>query len=811
MPLRTSKALAGVVVTSTGLDEDAQADVESVVTSASGIYVPQLTASVTHLVAGAAGSQKHRVASCMREKSKVYIVKPSWIAECRGIKGNTVPDVTHHLLPPLAGFIICATGFQGAARTEIQYLVQRCGATYSKDLSKICTHLVANAPEGKKYAFASGVPSIHIVREQWLRDCHGKKALLHEKNYSFDADTEQQNEEVKPSDESVAGTTARSPSVRGDASSGHQVENVDNSEEHTKNLTNAPANDTPVPSMALETCCIYVVPGRSEPESSLRAMRAKIFRLAAVGGATIAPRWSSAVTHAIIYAVPVASSQVPELRKAESEGIILVDTDWLCQSVASRSLLPPQDYPPPTWNTPESSVLFLDNSSTVIGFDAYSRDGASRLKSFGGGNGNSDHNPQIFQGVRLALGPLAMRDSNLCTGISTKVIAGRGKVLTHDATGRVSNGVPTHVLCPDGLSKGEIAVVESMRAHNPHLELVTTTWIDHCIQDQRLLAVSSCALFCAREYDLPLKEFQDSQVTVAISGFMSKPPDPNRNRRRSLLSKLAVALGAEYSERMRRHCTSHLISESADPSASEKVRRAIEWSIPVVSEHWLVACASMGRLLPVDQYLLVDYNSFRPNGSTGMHHASASRPNSGTSASRPKSARSASDHQNVVKRKTPTASDEHNGAQISGDKLHRTQNACTARDTGSTEDLLKQLAANLERITDVSTAGDGNVAADNSSRNFDDKMPQLSVNASEEPNEPPPKKIRSSENTIPIEQNVFLHSKVDQAQQSDWGLEASQSQMIVHRDLTPPPRSKPPPGHIPKLRIMPSRAAKTRP
>lgn len=59
--------------------------------------------------------------------------------------------VAAHRLPALAGARISLTGFQPEVKKQYATLIERGGGAHSAELSKECTHLVAEAPHSDKY------------------------------------------------------------------------------------------------------------------------------------------------------------------------------------------------------------------------------------------------------------------------------------------------------------------------------------------------------------------------------------------------------------------------------------------------------------------------------------------------------------------------------------------------------------------------------------------------------------------------------------------------------------------------------------
>jgi twin BRCT domain len=537
------------------------------------------------------------------------------------------------------------------------------------------------------------------------------------------------------------------------------------------------------PSLVLDSACLLLVPCASS-DAEVRRRRRLTMRFAALAGAMVSPRWNSAVTHAVFTSVPVASDELSELKRAELRGVTFVDFEWVRQSALAIKMLSAGDFPPPTWETATAKGA-MDND----GSSEHSRPSVAESR--------------VFQGVRLALGPLAMNLPDACPSITAKVCAGRGKVLAHDATGLVTTGVPTHVVCPFGLSAGALSLIKRMREKNPRLELVTAYWIEQCTLEKQLLAVSSCALFVAREFELPLKSFSDKRVTIAMSGFMGKRPDPDRNRRRDVLSKLAVLLGAEYSERMQRNVSTHLIVESANVTGSEKIKRALQWRIPVISEKWLVACAATGTMVSTEPYFVAE-----PPKEESVHDNLLSGSKGTVTPTR-----------SAQKRRSNSVSGDpaENSARRKSARKHVIRSSSS--DAASAEALLKRVAANLHKISDVTAVAAR--PADSSERGHpgDDGGDPTAAGSVRQQQQTRRTRVPAGSSEISSARDDFLGGRQRSgadlggvsahpvAPTSDWSLEATQSQMIVHKDLTPPPITIVAPKPVPKLRMMPSRAA----
>ena len=56
------------------------------------------------------------------------------------------------------------------------------------------THLIASAPEGAKYEAALSIPSLRIVKPEWLDACARKQKWISTKDFRMDAPRDDENE-----------------------------------------------------------------------------------------------------------------------------------------------------------------------------------------------------------------------------------------------------------------------------------------------------------------------------------------------------------------------------------------------------------------------------------------------------------------------------------------------------------------------------------------------------------------------------------------------------------------------------------------
>jgi hypothetical protein len=102
------------------------------------------------------------------------MVRVSWIEACFNAQAS-VPITPEHVLPPLAGCVVCVTGFSVMSRQHVQQMVVSLGGAFSPEFSKRCTHLIAVSPSGPKFR-ASQIWRIPAVNIDWVLDSVNTRA-----------------------------------------------------------------------------------------------------------------------------------------------------------------------------------------------------------------------------------------------------------------------------------------------------------------------------------------------------------------------------------------------------------------------------------------------------------------------------------------------------------------------------------------------------------------------------------------------------------------------------------------------------------
>ncbi|KAF4453312.1 hypothetical protein F53441_3975, partial [Fusarium austroafricanum] len=197
-----AEPLKGIVVCCTSIPAEHRTSIAAKVAELGGVHKYDLTPDVTHLIVGDYDTPKYRHVA--RERPDIKAMDAAWIEDLSEIwKNDEEIDYRQlenkHQLKPLEkrgidptiqpqrgeaardSLLICLTGF-GDQRDEIANKITSNGGLYTGDLTRRCTHLIVNKPEGKKYAAAKAW-GIHPVTLAWLDQSLARKMILEEAKF----------------------------------------------------------------------------------------------------------------------------------------------------------------------------------------------------------------------------------------------------------------------------------------------------------------------------------------------------------------------------------------------------------------------------------------------------------------------------------------------------------------------------------------------------------------------------------------------------------------------------------------------------
>ncbi|XP_028781533.1 DNA topoisomerase 2-binding protein 1-A isoform X2 [Neltuma alba] len=171
-------AMDGVKVLASGFDMDEKMKIGELVNSMGGILHTKASLDVNFVIVKNVLAAKYKWALNMLKKP---IVTPNWLKQC-SIEHRIVPQESYRILP-FSGLTICVTRIPADERRKIEMLIVQNGGKYSAELTKKCTHLISDAPEGDKYKVAKRWGHIHIVTKKWFDQSIARRACLNEESY----------------------------------------------------------------------------------------------------------------------------------------------------------------------------------------------------------------------------------------------------------------------------------------------------------------------------------------------------------------------------------------------------------------------------------------------------------------------------------------------------------------------------------------------------------------------------------------------------------------------------------------------------
>ena len=142
--------------------------------------IESTTSNSTQLVISELGSSKE---TRKAGKMGIPVVLPTWLSSCWDA-GSKI-EMESHFVSALKGSVVSLTGFTQSARKVMGSLITDLGGSYSPDLTKKCTHLIAEQRTGMKYRYAL-LWGIKIVNSNWLFETINYNYCLNEMDFLID-------------------------------------------------------------------------------------------------------------------------------------------------------------------------------------------------------------------------------------------------------------------------------------------------------------------------------------------------------------------------------------------------------------------------------------------------------------------------------------------------------------------------------------------------------------------------------------------------------------------------------------------------
>ncbi|XP_062116606.1 uncharacterized protein LOC133830610 [Humulus lupulus] len=171
-------AMDGVKVMASGFDADEKGKMEKLVSGMGGVFHSKASSDVSFVIAKNVLAAKYKWAAHILKKP---VVTADWVYQCWN-EHRIVPHESFRVLP-LSGLTICVTRIPANERKEMEKIIVQSGGKYSAELTKKCTHLISDSPEGDKYKVARRWGNIHIINRKWFDQSVARRARLDEDSY----------------------------------------------------------------------------------------------------------------------------------------------------------------------------------------------------------------------------------------------------------------------------------------------------------------------------------------------------------------------------------------------------------------------------------------------------------------------------------------------------------------------------------------------------------------------------------------------------------------------------------------------------
>ncbi|XP_051124524.1 uncharacterized protein LOC127246914 isoform X2 [Andrographis paniculata] len=642
----------GVNILASGFEKDEKVEISKMVTAMGGVLLAKASSDVNFVIVKNVLAQKYKWAL---NNLKKPIVTQNWLSQCWK-EHRVVPQDAYRVLP-FSGLIICVSGIPADERKEIEKLAVQHGGSYSGELTKRCTHLICDAPEGDKYKVAKRWGHISIVTRKWFHQSIARKACLNEESYpvqggltpSMSTKTMEQHSQGKGirnpqhSSSSMATALDMEPSFLVQDTESDLEYSMPNiyptfaeSPQSPKEGTNPPC-DKPKSDLDCDPC--VADDSQSEDDAlylsecrillvgfDASALR-KLVDMVRRGGGSRYTSFSEKLTHVLVG--NPSDNELKEIRSLAALGVTyVVKTTWLEECTQKKKEVPVlKCHIAYDVLLPKDPVILKKTTTTSMIGVKQGKSSASQSVS-NKENGN-------FQSEALC----NLKDESKTTlqsGVSTEITALKPSMVFKGMLFRFSSTFPeeqrSEIVLWVNQGGGEVIIDQNENNVNFIVErhgvpcltnnfgstYITTHWIYSCLEDGCMLDVSSHILYSPLSCQVPLPGFERHCLCVSMYDKKEK----------QLLRNLCYVLGVKFVETLKRKKVTHLLCKFTH---GEKYAAACKWGIPVATAEWLYEC--------VKQNKVVDSQGFHPKEPTpqdqeaGLHFVSQFTTQSATATS----------------------------------------------------------------------------------------------------------------------------------------------------------------------------------
>ncbi|XP_027159017.1 DNA topoisomerase 2-binding protein 1 [Coffea eugenioides] len=631
-------AMDGVKLLTSGFEMDERAEIAKLVTSMGGVLQTKASMDVSFVIVKNVLAAKYKWALNVLKKPIVTI---NWLHQCWR-EHRVVPQDSFRV-PPFSGLTVCVSRIPADERKQMEQLILQNGGKYSAELTRKCTHLVSDAPEGDKYKVAKRWGHIHIISRKWFDQSVARRACLNEESYPVQGSSMKTVRKMAmPSQDKSLGNsqceassagTASDPQVRlyaqkaepnSEANISHDMSSAfcdaptftreeDNgqSAEQLKNNSNfdgCVADDSQTEDdLYLSVCRIMLVGFHAD---NMRKLVSMVHR----GGGSRYMSFNEKLTH-IIVGTP-SESEIKEVRNLAALGVIyVVKSEWLedCDHqkkevpVLKRHMAYDLILPRDTTNSNKRSFMAMNEM----------RQGSSVQPILPDDHIVKYKNSQSGVSFEKRKEVDSIRNEEMSwvnTGNLAKQQQSTEKSASHDRDNRISSNVfAGKLFCFSGsfpvdqraeivewVNQGGGEVVENLVEGNTHFivechgvvpsetdfsasKYVSSHWIRSSLMDGHLLDVSSHILYSPLPCQVPFMSFKCFRFCVSQYD----------EKERLLLRNLCFILGVRFVEKLTKKVT-HLLCKFA---SGPKYEAACKWGIQPVNSEWIYECVKQNKVV----------------------------------------------------------------------------------------------------------------------------------------------------------------------------------------------------------------------
>ncbi|XP_024530554.1 DNA topoisomerase 2-binding protein 1 isoform X1 [Selaginella moellendorffii] len=543
-PCTCCLALEGIRVHATGFDDSKlKSKIEWLVTSMCGTLDASVSSSTDFVIAKGVSSPAYQVA-CQQKKPVVGL---SWLDLCSR-EHQLVPHRPHKL-SPLSGLNICATQVPVDVRVRIAEAANQNGASYSPNLTKECTHLIATSPDGEKFLASKTWGTIKVVNQDWLWQSLASQVCLDEDLFPVTVQARNDTSVVDDMPESISYQVVANQCHSGGLQVVQPLQGSGRTEADSY----------------LANCRFYIV--GFQPDDMKR-----LVDIVLDGGATRYIELNKTVTHIVLGSV--SDSEVKSVQRATAGGAIQVVTSaWLEECAQTRQEIGVANTHVPSQMLPGSlrSDVLPQKPHRVQSLDI-SPATAVVLETVSAAN--SDMKEQKEKGVFFGVTFAFLEKSSCYEVIKKEIVEGI----------KAAGGA-----FEDACSKADYLIgFHGSPSPKLNVSIVSIHWLQQCLLEGKLLDTKGHVLYRPLPCRIPLPGFESFRL--CISQYDDKD--------RTLCRHLCGLLGAKFNNTLTKKVT-HLLCKAGD---GDKFQAAVLLGIPAVTIEWLYACVGQNAVVSLEDY-----------------------------------------------------------------------------------------------------------------------------------------------------------------------------------------------------------------